>query len=80
MTAQRTLQNIPFTVHSPSHYTISGATHASSWIELCAVHMTADRRWYIDVLMKRGPSVHRGPFASRDEAIGAIAGQTRGVA
>lgn len=80
MTAHRTISGIPFTIHSPSLYTISGAAHLSSWIDLCTVSLNASREWHINVLMKQGHSIHRGPFASLAEAVALIAGQTRGVA
>ena len=79
MTAYRTLQGIPFRALSPSHFEIDGRAHPTSFIDLCVVHLCEDRLWYIDVLMKAGHSIHRGPFRSRDAAIALIAGQTLGV-
>ena len=76
----RTISGIPFRVRSPSLYEISGEAYSESWIALCTVSMTVAREWHVDVLMKQGHSIHRGPFASLTEAVSMIAGQTRGVA
>ena len=76
----RTLFGIPFRVRSPSLYELSGEDYAESWISLCTVSLNTSREWHIDVLMKQGHTVHRGPFRSFDEAVAMIAGQTRGVA
>lgn len=70
----RTINGIPLRVRSPSLYEISGADYPNSFIDTCAVSFDGIR-WHIDVLMKQGHSIHRGPFRSRDEALELIAGR-----
>lgn len=76
----RTIQGVPFQVLSPSHYVLSGEAYATSHIDLCVVSFEADRAWHVAVLLKRGHSIHRGPFKSLAEAVALIARQSRGVA
>jgi len=64
---------LQFKVFSPSLYELC-ARDDDSFIEIVAIALVG-RQWYIDVLMKAGHSVHRGPFRSRDDAVALIAGR-----
>jgi hypothetical protein len=69
----RTICGLQFKVFSPSLYELC-ARDDDSCISLVSVALVG-RMWYIDVLMKAGHSVHRGPFRSRDDAVALIAGR-----
>jgi len=69
----RTILGLQFKVFSPSLYELC-ARDDDSFIEIVAIALVG-RQWYIDVLMKAGHSVHRGPFRSRDDAVALIAGR-----
>lgn len=62
----RSLQGIPFTVHSPSHFEL-----VSDRVE--RVHIVFDiRRWALCYMAADGHTITRD-FPSRDAAIGLIA-------
>lgn len=69
----RTIQGLTFRVWSPSFYELAayddGSLIATVSLALCG------RLWYIDILMKAGHSIHRGPFCSRDDAAALLAGR-----
>lgn len=70
---RRTILGLQFKVFSPSLYELDayddGSLIATVSLALCG------RMWYIDILMKAGHSLHRGPFRSRDEAVALLAGR-----
>lgn len=71
MSAHRNILGVSFKVHSPCVYELIAFDDGS---DLSLVTVSFDgARWYIDVLMKRGHSVRRGPFVSRDDAISLLA-------
>lgn len=69
----RTISGLTFRVWSPSLYEFDayddGSLISTVSLALCG------RMWYIDILMKAGHSIHRGPFRSRDEAAAMLAGR-----
>lgn len=69
----RTISGLRFRVWSPSLYELAayddGSLIATVSLALCG------RQWYIDILMKAGHSIHRGPFRTRDEAAAMLAGR-----
>lgn len=69
----RTLHGLHFKVHSPSLWELNayddGSLIAVVSLALCG------RYWYVDILMKAGHSLHRGPFRSRDDAAALLAGR-----
>lgn len=67
----RSLFGLTFQVHSPSSYELVARDDASDIARVTIVYVP--RAWWIDVKMKRGHTIHRGPFASRNEAIALIA-------
>lgn len=68
-----TLSGLTFLAHSPSLLELQAHDDGSP-IELVSIAYIP-RAWYIDVLMKHGHSVHRGPFRSRDDAVALLAGR-----
>lgn len=71
----RTIQGIPFRVRSPSLYEVAHSPSVygtSPHIEICAISF--NEGWHVDVLMKSGHSVHRGPFHTLNDAVALIAG------
>ena len=69
----RTISGLSFKVWSPSLYELCAVDDESLIATVSLAYVP--RAWYIDVLMKAGHSVHRGPFRSRDEAVALIAGR-----
>lgn len=69
----RTILGLQFKVWSPSLYELC-ARDDDSLISLVSI-VLCGRMWYIDILMKAGHSLHRGPFRSRDEAVALLAGR-----
>lgn len=69
----RTILGLQFKVWSPSLYELC-ARDDDSLISLVSI-VLCGRVWYIDILMKAGHSLHRGPFRSRDEAVALLAGR-----
>lgn len=69
----RTISGLTFRVWSPSLYELAayddGSLISTVSLALCG------RQWYIDILMKAGHSIHRGPFRTRDEAAAMLAGR-----
>lgn len=69
----RTISGLRFRVHSPSLYELAayddGSLISTVSLALCG------RLWYVDILMKAGHSLHRGPFRTRDEASALLAGR-----
>lgn len=74
----RTILGLQFKVHSPSLFELN-AYDNGSLIALVSIALVG-RQWYIDILMKAGHSLHRGPFRSRDEAVALLAGRQVHVA
>jgi len=66
----RRIRGLLFKVFSPSLYELI-ATDDGSPIALVTIAFTGE--WNIAVLLKQGHTIYRGPFRSRDEAIGLIA-------
>lgn len=69
----RLILGLRFRVWSPSLYELEahddGSLISTVSLALCG------RQWYIDILMKAGHSLHRGPFRSRDDAAAILAGR-----
>ncbi len=68
----RTISGLQFRVFSPSLYELCARDDGSD-ISCLAIAFVG--RWYIDVLMKAGHSIHRGPFRSLNDAVELIAGR-----
>lgn len=69
----RTILGLTFKVFSPSLYELNAHDDGS---DIAVVSLAlVGRMWYIDVLMKAGHSIHRGPFRSRDDAVALLAGR-----
>lgn len=71
----RTIHSLRFRVWSPSLYELD-AYDDDSLITTVSLALVG-RKWYIDILMKAGHSIHRGPFRTRDEAAALLAGRRR---
>lgn len=69
----RTISGLTFRVWSPSLYELV-AYDDGSLISTVSLALFG-RQWYIDILMKAGHSIHRGPFRTRDEAVAMLAGR-----
>lgn len=71
----RTISGLRFRVWSPSLYELAAYDDGSliSTVSLALV----GRIWYVDILMKAGHSLHRGPFRTRNEAAALLAGRRR---
>lgn len=69
----RTISGLRFRVWSPSLYELEAYDDGSP-ISIVSLALCG-RMWYIDILMKAGHSIHRGPFRSRDEVAAALAGR-----
>lgn len=69
----RTIHNLRFRVWSPSLFELD-AFDDDSLIATVSLALCG-RVWYVDILMKAGHSLHRGPFRSRDEAAATLAGR-----
>ena len=67
----RSLHGLTFKVFSPSLWEL--CAYDDCQIALVTIAYIP-KAWWIDVLMKAGHSHHRGPFATRNAAIAAIAG------
>lgn len=78
MTAYRTISGLTFQALSPSLYELCARDDESliSTVSLAYI----PHAWYIDILMKSGPSHHRGPFASKEAAAAVLAGRRTDVA
>lgn len=74
----RNIHGLRFRVHSPSLFELDAHDDGSliSTVSLALV----GRQWYVDILMKAGHSLHRGPFRTRDEAAALLAGRQTHVA
>lgn len=71
---RRTLQGLTFKVFSPSLFELDNGLRDCEGSDIDTVAVAfVNLRWYIEVLMKKGHSIHRGPFRSRDEAIALLA-------
>ena len=69
----RTIHGLTFKVFSPSLYELCSRDDGG---DISIVALSYDGiRWYINVLMKRGHTISRGPFRSRDDAVALIAGR-----
>ncbi len=73
----RTINGLTFKVHSPALYELAAYDDGSL---IATVSLAFVGKWYIDILMKAGHSLHRGPFRSRDEAIALLAERQTHVA
>jgi len=69
----RKLSSLWFKVWSPSHYELCARDDGSDISLVSLVFTGAD--WRILVLMKRGHTITREGFASRDDAVALIAGR-----
>lgn len=83
----RTIFGLTFKVHSPSNLELVADPDPRADIALVSLafsrdvyHNSSRGGWRIHVLMKRGHTIIRGPFTSRDEAIALIAGRRTHVA
>ena len=77
---RKIISGLAFKVWSPSTYELEAKDDGlANGISQVAVHLADNQRWYISVLMKRGNMHQRGPFRSRDEAIGFIAARHQAV-
>lgn len=65
------ISGLAFKVHSPSLFELAD-TYEDTVIA-CVALCLVGRLWYIDILMKKGHSHHRGPFPSRDAAAAMLA-------
>lgn len=74
----RTILGLQFKVFSPALYELC-ARDDGSLIATVSLALVG-RQWYIDILMKAGHSLHRGPFRTRDEAVALLAGRQTHVA
>lgn len=75
---RKIILDLAFKIWSPSLYELE-ARDAGDIGSVVAVAFGQDHRWHINVLMKRGHTITRGPFRSRDEAIALIAGRRQAV-
>lgn len=73
MSTYRIIQGLSFKVHSPSLYELQARDDGSDISLVTVVYLP--HAWYVDILMKRGHTHHRGPFKTRDAAISLIAGR-----
>ncbi len=69
MTYKR-IRGLLFKVFSPSIYELVASDDGSP-IALVTIAFTGE--WNIAVLLKRGATIYRGPFRTRDDAIDLIA-------
>ncbi len=68
-----TILGLQFKVFSPSLYELCARDNGS---DISLVSLSYDGiRWYINVLMKRGHTISRGPFRSRNDAVALIVGR-----
>jgi hypothetical protein len=74
----RTICGMRFKVWSPSLLELDAYDDGSLIATVSLAYVP--KAWYIDILMKAGHSLHRGPFRSRDDAIALLAGRQTHVA
>lgn len=75
---RKIILGLAFKVWSPSLLELE-ARDDDADISLVTVVFDNDHSWHIRVLMKRGHTIIRGPFRSRDQAIALIAGRVQAV-
>lgn len=68
----RSVDGLMLRVRSPSLYELCAFDDGSPISLVCLSYIP--RAWYIDILMKRGESHHRGPYPSREAAVAAMKG------
>lgn len=69
----RTIHGLTFKVWSPSLYELAAYDDGSLIATVSLAYVP--KAWYIDILMKAGRNIHRGPFRSRDDAAALLAGR-----